>query len=111
MVSLLEATIQNPSIWATVNAQGHCRDLAKDGFYYLGPGDKVRCEFCNLEVYEWDDGDQVHEEHKRFNSKCPLHSLSTAGSTGNVRIGEEQTGEISTDAVVFAEVATCKYNF
>jgi Inhibitor of Apoptosis domain len=104
-VSLLEATIQNPSIWGSVNALGRCKDLAKDGFYYVGPRDKVRCEFCNLEVYEWETKDRVHEEHMKFNSKCPLHSLGPS-STGNVRIGEEQTGEVSTDAVVFAEVAT-----
>jgi Inhibitor of Apoptosis domain len=110
LASLLAATIQDQSIWGLVNALDRCMDLAKDGFYYLGPHDKVRCVFCNLEVYKWEIMDQVHEEHMKFNSKCPLHSLGPS-STGNVCIGEEQTGEVSTDAVVFAEMSESKFLF
>jgi len=99
LVSLLAATIKKPTLWGSVNALDRCKDLAKDGFYYVGPtDDMVRCAFCNLDVHKWKASDQVHEVHMKFNSKCPLHSLGPS-STGNVCIGEEQTGVVSTDAI------------
>lgn len=101
MASLLAATIHEPTLWGSVNARERCVDLARDGFYYTGPGDKVRCEFCHLDVCEWDSCDEVHKEHMRFNSKCPLHSVG-GGCTGNVRIGEEQMNECKIDAIPFA---------
>jgi len=103
LASLLAATINEPSLWGSVDALKRCMDLASDGFYYLGPGDKVRCEFCRLEVCEWTTDDTVHGEHMKFNSKCPLHSVG-GGCTGNVRIGEEQMNECKIDAIPFAGV-------
>ena len=47
-------------------------ELARDGFYYLGTGDRVKCIFCNLVLKNWEFGDIVTEEHKKFNASCPF---------------------------------------
>ncbi|XP_059470722.1 baculoviral IAP repeat-containing protein 2-like [Neocloeon triangulifer] len=71
-------------------------DLARDGFYYMGDGDKCRCIFCNLEVSAWEKGDKVQSEHRHWNSGCPF--LQNPSSVPNIPIGEE-TGEVQCDVV------------
>lgn len=44
--------------------------MAKAGFYYLGPGDRVRCMFCAKEVDRWQPGDNPVTEHKRVSPLC-----------------------------------------
>lgn len=44
--------------------------LARDGFYYLGSGDRVKCVFCNLILKNWEAGDIVRTEHAKFNPNC-----------------------------------------
>ena len=48
------------------------QELAKSGFYYLGLGDKVKCNFCDLEVHKWAAGDIPKNEHKKWSPHCPL---------------------------------------
>ncbi|GFR89071.1 baculoviral IAP repeat-containing protein 7-like [Elysia marginata] len=48
------------------------QDLARDGFYYVGPGDKVRCIFCQKHVWGWEPGDSVTAEHRRLYPNCPF---------------------------------------
>ncbi|RUS90362.1 hypothetical protein EGW08_001857 [Elysia chlorotica] len=47
------------------------RDLARDGLYYIGPGDKVKCVFCQKVLRGWDPGDVVEQEHRRIYPNCP----------------------------------------
>ena len=47
-------------------------ELAKDGFYYMNTGDKVKCVFCNLVLKNWELGDSARTEHTRFNPTCPF---------------------------------------
>ena len=47
-------------------------DLARNGFYYLGPHDKVKCVFCLRTLRGWDPGDNVEEEHRRHYPNCPF---------------------------------------
>lgn len=47
-------------------------DLAKNGFYYLGDGDRVRCAFCNVVLSSWQKGDDVPTEHRRHSKYCPF---------------------------------------
>lgn len=42
------------------------------GFYYLGPGDRVECYFCNIGIMNWSAGDDEVVEHIRYSSGCPL---------------------------------------
>lgn len=46
--------------------------LAKNGFYYLGRGDEVRCAFCKVEIMKWAEGDDPGSDHQRWAPQCPF---------------------------------------
>jgi len=46
--------------------------LAKAGFFYMGPGDRVQCAFCSVVLYVWKDGDDPMTEHKKHRADCPF---------------------------------------
>lgn len=46
--------------------------LAKNGFYYLGRGDEVRCAFCKVEIMKWVEGDDPASDHQRWAPQCPF---------------------------------------
>lgn len=46
--------------------------LAKNGFYYLGRGDEVRCAFCKVEIMSWAEGDDPASDHQRWAPQCPF---------------------------------------
>ncbi|XP_041979976.1 baculoviral IAP repeat-containing protein 2 isoform X1 [Aricia agestis] len=46
--------------------------LAKNGFYYLGRGDEVRCAFCKVEIMQWVEGDDPATDHERWAPQCPF---------------------------------------
>lgn len=46
--------------------------LAKSGFFYVGPFDRVQCVFCKTALEKWKPNDDVMGEHKRFAPMCPL---------------------------------------
>ena len=48
------------------------RDLARDGLYYVGPGDRVKCVFCEKTLRLWELGDDVKTEHRRNYPTCPF---------------------------------------
>lgn len=48
------------------------RILAKIGFYFIGPHDRVKCYFCKVEVSSWEMGDNEVNEHLRWSPRCPL---------------------------------------
>ncbi|XP_063315640.1 baculoviral IAP repeat-containing protein 7 isoform X1 [Pelobates fuscus] len=47
-------------------------ELARAGFYYLGPGDRVQCFCCGLVLRSWEPGDRPSAEHGRFSPRCPF---------------------------------------
>lgn len=47
-------------------------DLARYGFYYVGPNDMVKCYFCRVEIGLWETNDNVLSEHLRWSPYCPL---------------------------------------
>ena len=51
------------------------RELAKAGFYYIGPGDRVRCAFCKVNLHNWKEGDDVYEEHDKYAPACPFMAI------------------------------------
>lgn len=57
------------------------RILAKIGFYYTGPYDQVRCQFCRVTIRSWEIGDNEVNEHLRWSPRCPLLQR---GETKNV---------------------------
>ncbi|XP_039755147.1 baculoviral IAP repeat-containing protein 3 isoform X1 [Pararge aegeria] len=56
--------------------------LARNGFYYLGRGDEVRCAFCKVEIMKWVDGDDPAKDHQRWAPQCPF--LRRQAGSGNV---------------------------
>lgn len=48
------------------------KQLAEMGFYYTGYGDKIRCAFCQLELYNFNSPacDPIID-HKRWSPRCP----------------------------------------
>ncbi|XP_065339975.1 putative inhibitor of apoptosis [Cloeon dipterum] len=61
--------------------------LARNGFYYTGDQDRVRCAFCKVEVCKWTKGDTPESEHKSWSPDCPF--LRNAADVGNIVIGKE----------------------
>ena len=48
------------------------RELARNGFYFTGKADIVRCNFCDVMVYGWEAEDSVFIEHSRYSGSCPF---------------------------------------
>jgi len=44
--------------------------LLSNGMHYVGPGDAVRCFYCNLGLRHWEADDDVWEQHARLRPKC-----------------------------------------
>lgn len=47
-------------------------ELAKYGFYYIGPDDMVKCHFCKAVMGLWEPYDSILSEHLRWSPYCPL---------------------------------------
>ncbi|XP_047491533.1 death-associated inhibitor of apoptosis 1-like [Penaeus chinensis] len=55
--------------------------LARDGFFYMGEKDHVRCVFCGCHIGAWTPNDHVRTDHARYSPECSF----VAGSlTGNI---------------------------
>ncbi|XP_026475559.1 death-associated inhibitor of apoptosis 1-like [Ctenocephalides felis] len=46
--------------------------LVKLGFYYMKVDDRVRCEFCKVEIDRWEQGDDPSIDHQRWAPNCPF---------------------------------------
>ncbi|XP_075054892.1 baculoviral IAP repeat-containing protein 2 [Mixophyes fleayi] len=55
-------------------------ELAKAGFYYIGPGDKVACFACDGKLNNWEPKDNAMSEHRRHFPNCPFVSSSAKPS-------------------------------
>ncbi|XP_020739062.2 baculoviral IAP repeat-containing protein 2 isoform X2 [Odocoileus virginianus] len=53
--------------------------LARAGFYYIGPGDRVACFACGGTLNNWEPKDDAMLEHQRHFPNCPFleNSLET----------------------------------
>ncbi|XP_055278847.1 putative inhibitor of apoptosis isoform X4 [Moschus berezovskii] len=54
-------------------------ELARAGFYYIGPGDRVACFACGGTLNNWEPKDDAMLEHQRHFPNCPFleNSLET----------------------------------
>lgn len=46
--------------------------MAKTGFYYIGPEDRVKCYFCEVQICRWEVGDEEITEHLKWSPNCPF---------------------------------------
>ena len=63
--------------------------LAKAGFFYKGPIDRVQCAFCRGLLRNWVRGDDAMEEHKKHQPQCLF--VRDATQCGNVLIEDDDT--------------------
>lgn len=63
--------------------------MAKNGFYYLGRSDEVRCAFCKVEIMRWKEGEDPAVDHKKWAPQCPfVKGIDVCGSivtTNNIQ--------------------------
>ncbi|XP_029458275.1 baculoviral IAP repeat-containing protein 2 [Rhinatrema bivittatum] len=52
-------------------------ELAKAGFYHLGPKDKVACFMCGGQLSNWEPKDNAMSEHRRHFPDCPFLETPT----------------------------------
>ncbi|KAH9504926.1 hypothetical protein Btru_061081 [Bulinus truncatus] len=71
--------LESFSNWPATNNIFQPIDLAKNGFFYAGYSDCVRCYQCGLGLKSWKPGDDIVTEHKRFRPNCPFLRLLTTG--------------------------------
>ena len=65
--------------------------VAASGLFFVGPGDKLKCAFCNGAMMNWDTGDHPGEEHfKYFGDRCPL---AKGEPTDNVPINPDDSSQ------------------
>ncbi|XP_029347735.1 death-associated inhibitor of apoptosis 1-like [Acyrthosiphon pisum] len=44
--------------------------LAEGGFTYTGTGDLVQCHYCGILLGQWEENDEVWQQHAVHNPKC-----------------------------------------
>lgn len=44
--------------------------MAAHGFYYTGRDDRIRCIFCQIELYQFEPYDDIATEHLRYSPDC-----------------------------------------
>ena len=64
--------------------------LAMTGFYSMCHKDYVRCNFCSVTICDWEEGDEVLSEHKKWSPMCPL---ITNWPTMNIPIDQDKLNE------------------
>jgi len=52
------------------NAPVTAAELARSGFFYVGPSDRVQCAFCRGILRNWAPGDSAMDEHRRHFATC-----------------------------------------
>lgn len=87
--------------WPAASAAVTSGDLARAGFFYLGPADKVQCFCCGGILRSWVQGDSPAAEHKRHFPNCgfilgravgnvPLQSGSSSDSVDGQLLSQLQ---------------------
>ena len=77
--------------------------VARAGFYYIGPGDRVRCAFCYNVLRMWEEGDIPEQEHKKYFPRCPF--VMSPLTCGNVLV-EDDHAPLPPPSVVQPRVMT-----
>ncbi|AER41437.1 Iap-3 [Epinotia aporema granulovirus] len=65
--------------------------MARNGFYYLGRRDEVRCAFCKVEIMRWVEGDDPEKDHRKWAPQCPFLRSLTVGGRDEVGSGAVHT--------------------
>uniref|UniRef100_T1JTC6 Uncharacterized protein n=2 Tax=Tetranychus urticae TaxID=32264 RepID=T1JTC6_TETUR len=60
--------------------------MAKCGFYYTGIRDQVKCPFCDIVIFYWDDAAEPIDEHIFASKNC---RFVNGYDVGNIFIGND----------------------
>ena len=61
--------------------------LAKAGFFFVGPWDRVQCAFCYGKLEKWVLGDEpAHEHKKHFGSRCKFIRGESTANVVDIKI-------------------------
>lgn len=74
-------------VWVPYSQIVRSEDLARQGFFYIGPNDRVMCAFCEGILSRWSQGDRVEDEHARHFQTC---SFVNGSETRNIPIPRPQ---------------------
>uniref|UniRef100_A0A8C5PKT8 RING-type E3 ubiquitin transferase n=1 Tax=Leptobrachium leishanense TaxID=445787 RepID=A0A8C5PKT8_9ANUR len=69
-------------------------ELARAGFYHLGPEDRVQCFCCGLVLKSWEPQDSPRYEHRRFCSICPFMRGEEVGNVPQPQGSDSVDGQI-----------------
>ncbi|XP_032283592.1 baculoviral IAP repeat-containing protein 3 [Phoca vitulina] len=69
-VKTVEARLLTFQTWPLTSPQAP--ELARAGFYYVGPGDRVACFACGGKLSNWEPNDNALSEHLRHFPDCPF---------------------------------------
>ncbi|OCT62495.1 baculoviral IAP repeat-containing protein 7-B isoform X2 [Xenopus laevis] len=70
-------------------------ELARSGFYYLGPGDRVQCFSCGGVLRSWEPGDRPDTEHRKFFPSCPFLQQQQRGPGATDSVDGQVLGQLS----------------
>ncbi|KAE8574423.1 hypothetical protein XENTR_v10003421 [Xenopus tropicalis] len=70
-------------------------ELARSGFYYLGPGDRVQCFSCGGVLRSWEPGDRPDTEHRKFFPSCPFLQVRRGPPEGTDSVDGQILGQLS----------------
>ena len=48
----------------------HLKNLQWQGFIYLGDRDRVKCNYCNAGLQNWEENDVISHEHAKWYPLC-----------------------------------------
>lgn len=75
--------------------------MANNGFFYLGLGDRVQCNFCNVELCDWTAEDIPTVEHQKHAPYCNFVSKCNA-KTDNISLARSiyESGMITSNVSI-----------
>ncbi|NP_001082290.1 baculoviral IAP repeat-containing protein 7-A [Xenopus laevis] len=83
------------SAWPRTCPQPSPVEMARSGFYYLGPGDRVQCFSCGGVLRSWEPGDRPDTEHRKFFPSCTFlqQQQRDPGATDSQILGQHSGEE------------------
>ena len=98
----LEKRIRTLNSWPK-NDIVKSEDMAASGFFYMGVSDVVTCHHCGITLANWESGDNVDEQHFRYNKHCTFLHFKRKNHTNN----SELTCKVCLDTKCHYAIAPC----
>jgi hypothetical protein len=103
LLTLIRGKFENIGLWPSQNPLRRCLEMSGDGLYHNpleNRPDNVNCEFCQLALAGWEEGDTIRDAHAQFNPECQF--LINQNNVANTPLGQEQMDNVGHDTDVWA---------